>query len=132
MCYDTRLKNGLPPACVESCPQGVMTFGKRKELIKIGHERIRMRPERYIDHIYGETEVGGTGWMYLSGVPFEELGYDTTMGKEPIISNVKEFLGTVPMVLAIWPALFTGFHLLAKKKDHHDGDHHAEEQEGEK
>lgn len=132
-CYDTRLKNGLPPACVESCPQGVMTFGHRKELIKIGNERIKMHSERYIDHIYGEHEVGGTSWMYLAAAPFEELGFDTTMGKEPIISNVKEFLGTVPMVLAIWPALFTGFHLLAKKKDHHEDDHgHPEEQEEDK
>jgi Fe-S-cluster-containing dehydrogenase component len=118
-CYDTRLKYGKPPACVESCPQGVMTFGNRKELIKIGNERIKARPDRYVDHIYGENELGGTGWMYLAGVEFDKVGFDTTVGKEPIISNVKEFLGTVPMVLAIWPALFTGFHLLAKKKEHH-------------
>jgi Fe-S-cluster-containing dehydrogenase component len=124
-CYDTRLKNGQPPACVESCPQEVMTFGHRKDLIKIGHERIKMRPEKYIDHIYGETEVGGTGWMYLAGVGFDKVGFDTTVGKEPIISNVKDFLSTVPMVLAIWPALFSGFHLLAKRKHGHD-DEHAE------
>jgi formate dehydrogenase iron-sulfur subunit len=117
-CYDTRLKNGKPPACVETCPQEVLTFGHRKDLIKIGHERIRETPDRYVDHIYGETELGGTGWMYLAGVDFEKVGFDTTVGKDPIISNVKEFLGTVPMVLAIWPALFSGFHLLASRKGH--------------
>jgi formate dehydrogenase iron-sulfur subunit len=76
--------------------------------------------------------VGGTGWMYLSAVPFEEVGFDTTMGKEPIISNVKDFLSTVPMVLAIWPALFTGFHLLATKNkgEHHDS--HPEQEEADK
>ena len=32
------------------------------------------------------------------------------------------------MVLAIWPALFTGFHLLAKRKDEHGHDDgHGEE-----
>ncbi len=128
-CYDTRLKYGKAPACVEGCPQEVMTFGHRKELIKIAQDRIKARPGKYIDHLYGETEVGGTGWMYLAGVPFDQVGFDTTMGKEPIISNVKDFLGTVPMVLAIWPALFTGFHLLAKKKDHHDADHSHDTQE---
>ena len=45
------------------------------------------------------------------------------MANEPIISNVKEFLGTVPMVLAIWPALFTGFHLLSTRNKNHSDDH---------
>jgi Fe-S-cluster-containing dehydrogenase component len=117
MCYDTRLKNGRPPACVEACPQEVMTFGKRRDLIKLGHERIRKNPGKYIDHIYGEKEVGGTAWMYLSSVPFAEVGFNTTLGEQPIINYVKEFLTVVPMVLTIWPALFTGFHLLAKRKE---------------
>ncbi len=129
-CYETRLKNGRPPACVEICPQEVLTFGHRRELIKIGHERIRETPEKYIDHIYGEKEVGGTGWLYLSSVPFDQVGFDTTLGNDPIISNVKEFLGTVPMVLSIWPALFTGFHLLStRNKNHSDHGHDHSEQE---
>lgn len=123
LCYDTRLKYGKPPACVEICPQEVLTFGYRKDLIKIGHERIRETPDKYVDHIYGEKEVGGTGWLYLSSVPFDKVGFDNTLGNEPIISNVKEFLGTVPMVLTIWPALFTGFHLLSTRKKGHGDDH---------
>ena len=117
MCYDTRVKFGKPPACVEACPQEVMTFGKRKDLIKLGHERIKDNPGKYIDHIYGENEVGGTAWMYISDVPFEEVGFNTHIGEQPIISYVKEFLTIVPMVLTIWPALFTGFHLLSNRKE---------------
>ncbi|NTV15742.1 MAG: 4Fe-4S dicluster domain-containing protein [Desulfobulbaceae bacterium] len=117
MCYDTRLKFGRPPACVEACPQEVMTFGHRADLINLGHERMRNNPGKYVDHIYGEKEVGGTAWMYMSDVPFEQLGFNTTLGNEPIISYVKEFLTIVPMVLTIWPALFTGFHLLANRKN---------------
>jgi len=115
-CHDTRLKNGLPPACVEVCPQEALTFGKRKDLIEIAHQRIKTMPGRYVDHLYGEKELGGTSWMYLSAVPFEEVGFDPAPGNDPIIGNVKDFLSSVPMVLAIWPALFTGFHLLAKHK----------------
>jgi formate dehydrogenase iron-sulfur subunit len=131
-CYDTRLKEGRPPACVESCPQQVMTFGKRKELMEIAHERIRKNPGQYVDHVYGEKEVGGTGWFYISSEPFEEAGFDTSLPKEPIINNVKDFLAIVPMVLAIWPALFTGFHLLSTKgKSHGHGDDHSNDgQEG--
>jgi Fe-S-cluster-containing dehydrogenase component len=117
MCYDTRLKFGKPPACVEACPQEVMTFGKRKDLIKMGHEKIKFKPGQYVDHIYGENEVGGTSWMYLSSVPFDQVGFDTHIGNQPIISYVKDFLAIVPMVLCIWPALFTGFHLLANRKE---------------
>ncbi len=117
MCYDTRLKFGKPPACVEACPQEVMIFGKRKDLIKLGHQKIKMHPNKYVEHIYGEHDVGGTAWMYLSNVPFEQVGFDTNLGNEPILSYVKDFLGIVPMVLTIWPALFTGFHLLANRKE---------------
>ena len=125
-CYDTRLKEGRPPACVESCPQQVMTFGKRDDLIKIANQRIRNNPDLYVDHIYGEHEMGGTHWMYLSGVPFDELAFNMHLSNEPILNNVKDFLGTVPMVLAIWPALFTGFHLLATNKKNGHG--HEEEE----
>jgi Fe-S-cluster-containing dehydrogenase component len=124
-CHETRLKKGLPPACVEICPQEALTFGKRKELIKIGHQRIQTHPGRYVNRIYGENELGGTSWMYLSAVPFDQVGFDAAPGNEPIINNVKEFLGTVPMVLAIWPAMFTGFHLLAKRKESLGHDDHA-------
>jgi len=115
-CYGTRLTKGLPPVCVAACPKEALRFGRREELLEIARERIRFTPGKYVDHIYGEHEAGGTAWMYISGVPFEQVGFDTTIQKEPIISNVKSFLGMVPMVLAIWPALFTGIHLLSKRR----------------
>ncbi len=73
-CFHTRLSEGKIPACVESCPMQVMTFGKRTELLRLAREKMRKHPRRYIPHIYGETEVGGTAWMYLSGMSFEKIG----------------------------------------------------------
>lgn len=125
-CYYTRVKDGRPPACVEICPQQVMTFGRRSDLIELAHNRIENNPGKYVNKLFGEKAVGGTSWMYLSSVDFEKVGFDDHMQNEPIISNVKDFLGFVPMVLAIWPALFTGVHLLATKNkgnhDHEEGD----------
>ena len=72
-CLETRISNGRVPACVASCPMQVMTFGKRADLVALGRERIRNRPERYVDHIYGEHEVGGTAWLYLTGIPSEKM-----------------------------------------------------------
>lgn len=63
------------PACVNICPEEVMTYGKRSDLIELAHEKIRREPDVYIDHVYGEHEAGGTSWMYLSSRPFDELGY---------------------------------------------------------
>jgi formate dehydrogenase iron-sulfur subunit len=62
------------PACVEACPQEAMMFGRREELLKIGHEKIRKNPETYDADIYGEHVLGGTSWLYLTPVPSEELG----------------------------------------------------------
>ncbi len=116
-CYDTRLKEGKPPACVEACPQEALTFGKREDMLDVAHQRIRMNPGKYVEHVYGEHEAGGTSWMYISPVPFDKVGLDTDVPQEPILNYVKGFLAIVPMVLTIWPALFTGFHLLATRKD---------------
>jgi len=116
-CYDTRLKNGQPPACVEACPQEALTFGRRDDMIQVGRQRIRENTGKYVDHIYGEHEAGGTSWMYLSPVEFDKVGFDTSVPKEPILNFVKDFLSIVPMVLTIWPALFAGIHLLATRKD---------------
>lgn len=116
-CYDTRLKYGKPPACVEACPQEALVFGKRDLLIKKAKRRIEQKPDVYQDHIYGEFEAGGTSWLYLSPVPFDEVGFNPDIPDEPVLDGVKGFLAIVPMVLTIWPALFAGFHLLATRKE---------------
>jgi len=66
-------KYGGKPACVEICPVDALIFGKRKELIQLAHDRIAKYPDRYLDHVYGEHELGGTAWMYLSGKPMWEM-----------------------------------------------------------
>jgi len=115
-CYDSRLTKGLPPACVEACPQDALYFGKRDELLRIGRSRIT-KDSSYQNHIYGEHEAGGTSWLYISKTPFQEIGFNMEVPHAPILDSVKNFLGFVPMVLTIWPALFAGFHLLATRKE---------------
>lgn len=72
-CFDRLPKYGGKPACVEICPVGALTFGKRSELIELAHDRIAKYPDKYVDHVYGENELGGTAWMYLSGKPMWEM-----------------------------------------------------------
>ncbi|HEX7358840.1 MAG TPA: 4Fe-4S dicluster domain-containing protein [Ignavibacteriaceae bacterium] len=80
-CYD-RTKEGKVPACVSICPVEALTYGNRTELVKIARERIKRNPDRYVDHIFGEYEVGGTSWMYLANKDFAELDFPN-LGKNP-------------------------------------------------
>jgi len=74
-CADVISREGGKPACAAICPVEALTFGRRDKLLELARQRIRSDPGRYIDRIYGEHEVGGTGWLYLSGEPFEKLGF---------------------------------------------------------
>lgn len=116
MCYH-KITKGEVPACSGVCPVEAITFGKRSQLIKIARERIKSNPDKYIDHIYGEHEAGGTGWLYISRVPFEDLGFPTDLGITPFPEFTKEFLSFVPLVLVVWPALLGGFYLVSKRRE---------------
>jgi hypothetical protein len=94
-----------------------LTFGKRKDLLKLARERIRKHPDRYIDHIYGETEMGGTSWLYLSNVPFSQIGMREDLGTTPAPKLTSGALSMVPMVVGLWPVLLMGIYAISKRKD---------------
>ena len=116
MCYP-RITKGLLPGCVEACPTEALTYGKREDLLRIGHERIRRFPERYVNHLYGENEMGGTSWLYLSGVPFKDLGMREDLGVTPAPKLTAGALSTVPMVIGLWPVLLAGIYAINKRKE---------------
>ena len=114
-CAD-RLGEGLEPACVKSCPPGALKLGEREELIIEARKRIATSPDKYVNHIYGEKEVGGTSWLYLSPVPFEMLGLPT-LGSEPVTVNVERAMGAVPSVLLGVAAAMAGVYWLVKRRE---------------
>ncbi|MBP7149866.1 MAG: 4Fe-4S dicluster domain-containing protein [Acidobacteria bacterium] len=65
---------GPNPACAASCPTEALVFGRRADLLVMAHDRLKRRPDRYRNHVYGETEVGGTSWLYLTGRPVTQIG----------------------------------------------------------
>jgi Fe-S-cluster-containing dehydrogenase component/Ni/Fe-hydrogenase subunit HybB-like protein len=71
----SKITQGETPGCIAACPRETMVFGKRSELLKLAEEKIAAHPGTYVHHIYGEKEVGGTSWMYLSAAPFEKIGF---------------------------------------------------------
>lgn len=116
MCYG-RLTEGKVPACVENCPAQALVFGKRRDLIKEARKRIVENPDQYVDHIYGEHEAGGTGLLYLSSVPFDEIGLNTSLQTQSYPELSKGFLYSVPTVFVLWPAILLGIRE-ATKHDH--------------
>ncbi|MEW6066796.1 MAG: 4Fe-4S dicluster domain-containing protein [Nitrospirota bacterium] len=125
MCYDRITREGGVPACVEICPAEALRFGKKSELIKLAHERIKNNPGKYIDHIYGEHEVGGTSWLYLSSVPFEEIGFKTNVGKTPIPKLSKGYLFMVKVfeIVGAWPLVFGAYYAISKARKKHNSGH---------
>jgi len=114
-CFE-RQKEGKQPACVEVCPADALTFGKRSQLLKEAKKRIHADPKSYIHDVYGEQELGGTSWLYIAGVPFEQLGLPTLDNKVyPELTSGA--MSTVPAVLLMWPALLMGFHYFFHGKD---------------
>jgi formate dehydrogenase iron-sulfur subunit len=107
LCYD-RLREGERPACVEACPTGALRFGVREELLAQAHAQITSYPERYVDHIYGEFEVGGTSMLYLSDVPFEQLGFRGGLPETAPPEETEKVVSKLPYVLGGMTALMTG------------------------
>ena len=120
MCADLTVKNGQPPACASACPTEAITFGKRSDLIDMARERIRNNPEKYEKHIYGEHEMGGTGWLYISNVPFEKLGMRMDMGTKSGPEYTKGFLSFEPYILVIWPGLLMGLYTFVKRREENE------------
>ena len=95
LCNHLWAKGGYS-ACAEACPTGATLYGPVVKLREEARRRMALKPgekhsmprghiernkktrkyriAKYVDHIYGETEGGGTQMLMLSGVPFHKLG----------------------------------------------------------
>lgn len=88
-------KCDLNGGCVKACPVGALVDGSRKPLIAEAHRRIEAEPSRYVDHVYGEFEGGGTSFLIVSGIPLEKLGFPRLSPTAPG-SYAEPILGAVP------------------------------------
>jgi len=116
MCYP-RIKEGKNPACADACPTGAIRYGRREDLIEVARERMRKNPGRYIQHIFGEHEYGGTSWLTLAGVEFSKLGLPEGLSREPLPNLTTGFLSLAPLAAAIFPALLGGFYAFTRRRE---------------
>lgn len=105
-CYD-RQKEGKKPACIEACPTGAVVFGRRDELLTRAKQLIADHPDRYVNHIYGEQEAGGTSFLLISGVEFDKLGLPKP-GDHSLPHLSEQVMGIVPGFMVAWAATLIG------------------------
>jgi len=114
MCYD-RIQVGKGTACAEICPTGALIYGQRGDLLAEAEARIASNPDRYVDKVYGKDDAGGTSVLYLSHVPFENLGLED-LGTEPI-PKISEDTGNlvIPTILFGGPLVLAAVRLISKQ-----------------
>ncbi len=116
MCLD-RIRKGLEPSCADACPNGAITFGERAQLLEVARDRIAKHPDRYVNHIFGEHEFGGTSWLVLAGVAFGKLGLPENASHEPLPALTEGALSLVPVIVSAWPGLLLGMYAFNKRKE---------------
>ncbi len=117
LCYEN-LKNGNldQPACTAACPVGATIFGTRDALLAEAKRRIAAAPGQYIDHVWGEHEVGGTSVLYVSDVDLVTAGWPNDLSQHPVPDLAKRVLHTVPTTFLTVGALMAGIHWVIKRR----------------
>ena len=107
LCYP-RIQEGKQPACVEACPEDALLFGERNKLLAEAHRRIEENPGTYVDHVFGETEVGGTSVLYLADISLGFLAWSQNLREEDLPHLSWASLKKVPGVVVGMGALMGG------------------------
>ena len=104
------------PACTEACPTRATIFGDREELLAEARSRIAAAPGRYIDHIWGEHEIGGTSVLYISDVNLAEAGWPDQLGTDARPVLARKVLHTVPYTFFGVAGLMYGVHWTLERR----------------
>jgi formate dehydrogenase iron-sulfur subunit len=124
----SRLEEGqAEPACAATCPTDAIQFGSQQKMLALAHERIEAEPERYIDHVFGEYENGGTSTYYISPIPFDQLGFpsvETT--KSPAQFNRMATEEGTPIIAGGVAIAMTGIYLALEHSQKKNSEHKAE------
>jgi formate dehydrogenase iron-sulfur subunit len=116
LCSD-RIRKGQQTACASVCPTGATKYGERQALIQEAQERIGSQPDRYVDHVYGLEEAGGTSVLMLSGIPFDRLGMRTNLPRQPLPMLTWQVLSRVPDFVLLAGALLFGIHWITSRRE---------------
>ena len=80
------------------------------------NKRIAGNPGGYFNKIYGVREVGGTSVLYLSAVPFEQIGLRTNVPMEALPETTWRVLELVPDVVSTGTVLLGGIWWITNRR----------------
>lgn len=116
-----RLAQGGYSACCEACPTGASIFGKVTDLREEAKRRLTLQPgdsyaypvkrvdgderteqvvKKYVDHVYGLEEAGGTQYLFLAGVEFDKLGFNPKITNQVYPDFTWDYVSHVPALIA--------------------------------
>lgn len=121
MCF-SRVNAGQVTACTVVCPTQALRFGERDALLAEARRRIADN-HAYVPAVYGEKEYGGTSWLYISDVPFEQMGFKTNVSERSIPSYTWSVLKWTPYIAVGWTAALTALYLYTKRRAEVEEDH---------
>ncbi|HUO25733.1 MAG TPA: 4Fe-4S dicluster domain-containing protein [Candidatus Aquilonibacter sp.] len=113
MCYERQAKGQLP-ACVEACPVQASIAGWRDEILEEAQRRV-LTDSKYVKHIYGSEEAGGTSVFFISDVPFEKLGF-IVPAMQPMPLLTASALGDIPTVVLVGGSLLAGLYWITNRR----------------
>jgi len=117
MCAD-RVAAGQPTACAEACPTGATKFGEHDDLLLEARQRVWNNPRgKYVDHILGRFEVGGTSVLLMSSVPFEQFGYRTDLPGDPLPTLTYRVLSRIPDIVPLGGVLLGGVWWITHRRE---------------
>ena len=119
MCYP-HLKSGevKAPACVTACPEKATIFGTREEMVAEAKRRLAAEPDKYIQKIWGERQVGGTSVLYLADISLDFLGWQNSreLTDKPLPERTWAALWPVPFEFLGMGALMGGIYWIIERR----------------
>ncbi|MDD5564165.1 MAG: 4Fe-4S dicluster domain-containing protein [Thermoanaerobaculaceae bacterium] len=120
------------PACAEACPTGATITGERDELLAEARRRVASDPKAYFQRVYGVTEAGGTGVLFIGPREPAALGLPPVKTVGPLPDLTWNALKHIPDVVLFGGVFLGGLFWLTKRKEdvaraeHADkGEHHG-------
>jgi formate dehydrogenase iron-sulfur subunit len=105
-----------------------MFFGDYDDVLAEAQKRMKENPGKYIDHIYGKEEAGGTSWIYISAVPFEQLGFNMKIPTKKLPDNTWAMLREIPVKVVGFVTVLSLIAIFRNRGSNHDAESkHKEE-----
>jgi len=78
-------------------------------------QRRVLNDRKYVKHIYGSEEAGGTSVFFISDVPFDKLGF-AAPPKQAMPALSAAALGDVPTVVLVGGSFLAGIYWISERR----------------